>query len=355
MVVSANGSCNYDARRHARDRCEEALLWLHTGGCIVTLVFGLFLVPVAAQTQPAGTVPRIGVLVPGPPPSTPDWKQRSPLLQALHELGYVEGQNMALEYRFTGGGYDPLPELAADLVRVRVNVIVTYGTVTTQAAMHVTTTIPIVMANSVFPVETGLVASLAQPGGNVTGVAAFGPEQVGKALAILKEAVPGLSRLGVFWDPENPAAVIMWRQTQVDARALGLTLSSLEVPGSMTLERLFAAITQARPDALSVSGDNFPSRHQQEIADFAVKSGLPTLGSRSFVERGGLISYGAGPLGMPQRVAYYVDRILKGAKPADLPVERPMKFTLVINLKTAKALGITMPPSLLLLADEVIQ
>ena len=353
--MSANGSGIYDARRHARDRCEEAPLWLHTVGCIVILVFGLFLVPVAAQTRPAGTVPRIGVLVAGPPPATPDWKQRSPLLQALRELGYVEGQTMALEYRFAGGCYAPIPELAADLVRLRVDVIVTYGTVVTQAAMHATTTIPIVMANSVFPVETGLVASLAQPGGNVTGVASFGPEQVGKGVEFLKEAMPGLSRLGVFWDPENPAAVIMWRQRQVTARALGLTLSSLEVPGSITLERLFAAITQARPDALVVSGDLFPSTHQQEIADFAVQRGLPTLGPKSFVERGGLMSYGSGPLGMPERVASYVDRILKGAKPADLPVERPSKFELVINLKTAKALGLTIPPTLLFQAHEVIQ
>ena len=155
---------------------------LSTIGLLVTFVCGLFLVPVAAQTQPAGTVPRIGVLLAGPPPSTPDWKQHSPLLQALRALGYVEGQNMAVEYRFAGGRYEPVPELAADLVRLRVDVIVTYGTVTTQAARHATTTIPIVMANSVFPVETGLVASLAQPGGNVTGVASIGPEQVGKQL-----------------------------------------------------------------------------------------------------------------------------------------------------------------------------
>jgi putative ABC transport system substrate-binding protein len=330
-------------------------MWYSTIGCIVTLALGLLLIPVAAQTQPAGIVPRIGVLLATAPPSMPDWKQRSPLLQALREFGYVEGQNMAVEYRFAGGRYDPLPALAADLVRLRVDVIVTYGTVVTQAAMRATTTIPIVMANSAFPVETGLVASLAQPGGNVTGVADFGPEQAGKALDLLKEAVPGLSRVGVLWDPENPAAVVSWRHRQVAARALGITLSSLEVPRSMTLERLFAAITQARPNALVVSGDVFPSTHQQEIVDFAVKSGLPTVGSKTFVERGGLMSYGSGPLGMPQRVASYVDRILKGAKPADLPVERPSKFELVINLKTAQALGLTIPPTLLFQANEVIK
>jgi putative ABC transport system substrate-binding protein len=334
---------------------EDSPMRLRTVGCIVTLVFGLFLVPVTAQTRPAGTVPRIGVLLAVPAPSTPDWKQRSPLLRALRELGYVEGQNLAVEYRFAGGRYDPLPELAADLVRLRVDVIVTYGTVVTQAAMHATTTIPIVMANSPFPVETGLVASLAQPGGNVTGVAALGPGQVGKGVEFLKEAVPGLSRLGVFLDPENPASSILWQRMQVAARALGLTLASLEVPGSMTLERLFAAITQARPDALVVSGDVFPSTHQQEIADFAVQSGLPTHGPKSFVQRGGLLTYGSGPLGMSERVASYVDRILKGAKPADLPIEQPMKFELVINLKTAQALSLTIPPTLLFQADEIIR
>ena len=173
-------------------------------------------------------------------------------------------------------------------------------------------------------------------------------------LEFLKEAVPGLSRLGALWEP-NPAGVIWWPHMQAAARALGLTLASLEVPGSMTLERLFATITQARPDALWVSGGLFPSMHEQEIADFAVQRGLPTFGAKSFVERGGLLSYGSGPLGMPERVASYVDRILKGAKPADLPVERPSKFELVINLKTAQALGITIPPTLLMLADEVIR
>ena len=215
------------ARKHSGSRQQGTAIGLSAIGLMLTLALGLFLVPVAAQTRRAGTVPRIGVLQAGAPPSAPDWKQRSPLLQALHALGYVEGQTMAVEWRFSGGGYDPIPELAADLVRLKVDVIVTYGTVVTQAAMHATTTIPIVMANSVFPVETGLVASLARPGGNVTGVAAFGPEQGAKALEFLKEVVPGLSRLGLFWDPENPAAVIMWRHMQGDARALGLTLSSL--------------------------------------------------------------------------------------------------------------------------------
>ncbi len=322
---------------------------------IVMLALGIVVVPLAADAQQVGKVPRIGVLVAVSLPSTPDWKQCNLLLQALRELDYVEGQTMALEYRFAGGRYDGLPELAADLVRLGVDVIVTYGTVVTQAAMHATTTIPIVMANTAFPVELGLVASLARPGGNVTGVAYSGPELAGKQLELLKEAVPSLSRVGVFRDPENPAAAIGWQQIQDDARALGLTPSYLAVPGAMTLERLFAAITQERPDALLVSGDLFPSMHQQEIADFAVKSRLPTFGPKTFVNVGGLMSYERSPREASRRVASYVDRILKGAKPAELPIERPTRFELVINLKTAKALGLTIPATLLLQADEVIQ
>jgi putative ABC transport system substrate-binding protein len=225
---------------------------------LITLALSFLVAPLAIDAQPPAKIPRIGMLLTMSLSSLRGWKRSYPFLQALRELGYVEGQTIAFEYRFADGHYDRLPQLAADLVRLGVDVIMTDGTPATQAAMHATTTIPIVLRYATHAVETDLVASLARPGGNVTGVAAMDPEITGKQLELLREAVPGLSRVGVLWDPEDAGSAVHWRQLQVEARRLGLTLSSLEVSGSSTLEPLFAAITQERPDALYVFSNPFP-------------------------------------------------------------------------------------------------
>jgi putative ABC transport system substrate-binding protein len=322
---------------------------------LVILVLSFLVAPLAIDAQPPAKIPRLGMLLTMSRSSLRGWKGGYPFLQALRELGYVEGQTIAFEYRFADGHYDRLPQLAADLVRLGVDIIMTDGAPATQAAMHATTTIPIVLRYTTYAVETDLAASLARPGGNVTGVAAMDPEMAGKQLELLREAVPGLSRVGVLWEPEDAGSAVFWRQMQVEARKLGLTLSPLEVSGSSTLEHLFAAITRERPDALYVFPNPFPWMYRQAIADFALKSRLPMFGPRWLVDLGGLMAYGASSLDLARRAASYVDRILKGAKPAELPVERPTKYELVINLKAAKALRLTIPQSVLLRADHVIE
>ncbi len=324
-----------------------------TVGSIVICLLSMLAVSLDATAQPAGKVRRLGILGTGAAPSAADPQQAS-FLQALHELGWVEGHNITVERRYAEGHSDRLPALAGALVHLGVEIIVAFGTPAAQAAKQATTTIPIVMWGASYPVETGLVASLARPGGNLTGIAAFGPEIHGKRLEILKEAVPALSRVGILWDPDNPGAVVGWQQAQVDAQALGITVLSFEVPQSSTLAQLFTALTQERPDALYVFPNPFPTAHRTEIAAFAAKNGLPTMGSAAFVQAGGLLAYATLREG-PRRVVAYVDKILKGAKPADLPIERPTTFELIINLKTAKALGLTMPATLLFQAVEVIQ
>ena len=326
-----------------------------TVGFFVTLALTLLVAPLAADTQPLGKVPRIGLLAIGFTPSTPDWSQQDPFLQALRELGYVEGQTMVLEGRWAEGHTERLPVLAADLVRVGVDVIVVGGMQATQAAMDATTTIPIVVRNATYPMDPSVVANLARPGGNVTGVTPIGSEVLAKQLELLKEAVPRLARVGVLRDPENAGAMLAWHALQDPARALGLTLFALDVPITSPLERLFAAITQERPDALYVLAIPFPVKYKQEIADFAARRGLPTMGPKWLVDVGGLMAYTALEVDLFQRTAAYVDRILKGATPAELPMERPMRFELVLNLKTAEALGLTIPPTLLFQATDVIR
>jgi putative tryptophan/tyrosine transport system substrate-binding protein len=325
-----------------------------TVGFFVTLALTLLVAPLAADTPPLGKVPRIGLLAIGFTPSTPDWRQQDPFLQALRELGYVEGQTMVLEGRWAEGHTERLPALAADLVRVGVDVIVVGGMQAIQAAMDATT-IPIVVRNATYPMDPRVVANLARPGGNVTGVTPIGSELLAKQLELLKEAVPRLARVGVLRDPENSGAMLAWQALQDPARALGLTMSALDVPISTTIERLFAAIIQERPEALYVLAIPFPVKYKQEIADFAATRGLPTMGPKWLVDVGGLMAYTALEVDLFQRTAAYVDRILKGAKPAELPMERPMRFELVINLKTAEALGLTIPPTLLFQATDVLR
>ena len=278
---------------------------------------------------------------------------------ALRERGYVEGQNIAIEYRYTEGKQDRLAELAAELVSLKVDVIVVAGGVRpVRAAKNATKTIPIVMTGGgIDPVEAGLVESLARPGGNVTGITNLTGELGGKRLELLKEAVPKLARVAVLYDPTGPSNVREVKEVlPVAARALGLTIQPWEVRRADVFEKVFAALNKQRPDGLYVSGGTLMNANRKRIADFALRTRLPSMyRSREAVDVGGLMSYGADNADSYRRVAYFVDRILKGAKPADLPVEQPTKFELVINLKTAKQIGLTIPPNVLARADRVIR
>ena len=276
--------------------------------------------------------------------------------QGLRDLGYVEGKNIAIEYRLAQGKLDRLFDLAAELVRLKVDVIVTPGTLDAFAARRATTTIPIVMAASGDAVATGLVVSLARPGGNVTGLTALARELSGKRLELLKEAVPGLSRVAVLWNAANPDKARDLEETQVAAGALRLQLQSLEVRAPNDLESAFRATNGKRVGALFTLTDTLTITHQSRIVDLATKRGLPTLfQTRDFVDAGGLMSYGPNDADLYRRAATYVDKILKGANPGDLPVQQPTRFELVINLKTAKKIGITIPPEMLARADKVIR
>jgi putative ABC transport system substrate-binding protein len=327
---------------------------LSTRWLIVIFGLGFLWPPLVATAQLAGKVRRLGILGSGAAPSAAELAQ-SPFWQALHEFGWVEGNNITVERRYAEGHSERLPALTAELIHLGVEVIVTIATPAALAAKQATTTLPIVMWGATAAVETGLVTSLTRPDGNLTGVTSWWPALIEKQLELLREAVPSVSRVAIVWYPDNPAAVVFWQQAQGAAQALGMTVLSLEVLESNTLERLFTAITQERPDALLLFSGPFVSAHQTEIAAFAVKNGLPTFGQKSFVQAGGLLSYGGSSREIPRLIAAYVDKILQGAKPADLPVERPTKFELVINLKTAQALGLTIPPTVLFQADEVIR
>src|ERR671923_970489 len=323
-----------------------------TVGFIVPLLLSLLALPLAAAAQPPGQVYRIGYLATTPPPAH-RWEA---LLDGLRERGYREGRNLVFERRFSEGHAERFPELAAELVRLRVDCILVPTTPAALAAKQATQTIPIVILTAIDPVGAGLVESLARPGGNVTGLSLISPNLVGKRLELLKDVVPGLSCVVVLWNAANPANVAAWEETQVAAGALGLRLHPQAVRGPQDLEGAFARTAQARPEALLVLGDALLGMHRLQIAAFATQQHLPSVfAERESVVAGGLMSYGPSLPDLYRRAATYVDKILKGAKPADLPMEQPMKFELVINLKTAKALGITLPPSLLLLADEVIQ
>ena len=323
--------------------------------CLLSTV--LLLTVSLAQAQQPKKVPRIGYLSAGDPASE---STRSEVIRlALRELGYVEGQNIAIEYRYSHGKNDRASELAAELVRLRVDVIVVAGgDPWIRAAKNATKTIPIVMVGvGADPVEAGLVESLARPGGNVTGITNLGPELGGKRLELLKEAVPKLARVAVLYDPASPGtAREMQELLPVAARALGLTVQAWDVRAADGFEKVFAALSKERPDGLYVLAGPLVRANGKRIADFALKSRLPSMYAiRETIDAGGLMYYGADVADSYRRVAYYVDRILKGAKPADLPVEQPTKFELVINLKTAKQIGLTIPQSMLYRADKVIK
>jgi putative tryptophan/tyrosine transport system substrate-binding protein len=327
----------------------------HLARFMVILALSIFVVPLVAEAQPPPKVPRIGFLM----PSLTSERARSleAFRQGLRELGWIEGQNVTIELRYAEAGADTeqLPDLAADLVQLNVDVMVTVGG-TTRVAQGATSTIPIVMATAIDPVAAGFVASLARPGGNITGLAGLGAELSGKRLEILKQAVPQLSRLALLLNPTNLQSAYL-HETQVVAQALGVALQMVEVRRPDEIESAFAAMQRAGADALMLLTDSrLLEPHIGDITALALRSRLPAIYPwRMYVEAGGLMSYGISLREWYRRAATYVDKILKGAKPADLPVEQPMQFELVINLKTAKALGITIPPHLLVLADEVIQ
>jgi len=309
--------------------------------------------PSVAIAQAPMRVRRIGVLEQGTP-DTPDffWEQAEP----LRELGWVEGQNLQVERRYANGRFEALPPLAQELVRAHVEIIVTGGTPATLAAKRATTTIPIVIRVAGDPVLLGLVASLARPGGNVTGYSIAGQEVTAKDLSLLKELLPGLQRIGVLWEAGNPYERATRDQFENTCQLLGFQAVTVEVAAPGEIGRAIAQLVRQRAQALVLHGGGIVWEHRIEFVDAATKHGLPTMSDAAeMVRAGALLSYSTTQIEQDRVRADYIDRILRGAKPADLPVRQPTKFELVINLKTAKALGLTIPQSLLLRADEVIQ
>ena len=307
---------------------------------------------IASEAQQTAKIPRIGYLAARSVPEPRDEAFRS----GLRDLGYVEGKNISVEYRYAQGKIDLISEFVAEMIKLNVDVIVATGTPAAERAKEAAGTIPIVIAIGDDPVEMGLVASLAHPSGNITGITTLATELRGKMLELLKETVPKLSRVAVLWSAIEQRFVLNFRELEVDARSLGLSLQSLEVRSPDELDKAFAVATKQRAQALIMLRAPVINAHLKQIADFALKRHLPAIhDDQVFVEAGGLMSYGADFRQSYRRVAYYVDKILKGAKPADLPIERPMTFEFLINLKTAKMLNLAIPPIVLMRATKVIK
>lgn len=319
------------------------------------LALAVLAAPLTSEAQPPRKVPRIGYLILTPLAEKPS-PERAAFLEGLRELGYVEGKSIAIEYRSAGWNAELLPDLAEELVRLKVDVIVTGGGEgAPAAAREATKSIPIVVAASADPVASGLAASLARPGGNITGTSLMAPELGSKRLELLKETVPRISRVAVLWNPVG-VGKLEWQETQAAARRLGVTVQSHEVRNGDDLAKALEAMSKRRPDAMTMFFDPRTSGYREILSDFALKNRLPTIfGAREFVAAGGLMSYGANVPELFRRAAVYVDKILKGARPQDLPIEQPTKFELIVNVKTAKALGITIPPSVLLRTDQVVE
>ena len=310
--------------------------------------------PLGVRAQQPAKMPRVGLLSTFSPSETMPWHQA--LRRGLRDLGWVEGENIAIEYRYAEGRLDRLPALAADLVRLNVDLIFTDTTSPAFAAKNATRTIPIVVASASELVESGLAQSLARPGGNITGLDQIAPELGGKRLELLREIVPKLSSVLVLWNPLNKTSTRNWNELQLPAGQLGLSLHSLEVRNADELDKAFEVSTTVRADALAILPEPVFVANLKRIADFAAKNRLPSIFHlREFADAGGLITYGPDRSDLFRRAAAYIDKTLKGAKPTDLPIQLPTKFELVINLKTAKALGLTVPPMLLARADEVIE
>ena len=312
----------------------------------------LLAVPFTANGQTPGKVPRVGFLAGSTPHPSP---RTNSFVAALRELGYVEGQNVAVEWRATAGRAERVADLAADLVRLKVDVIVAVDNPSVAAAQKATRTIPIVMVLATDPVNMGFVASLARPGGNITGLNQQLAELQGKAIQLLKEAIPHVSRVAILWSPAEPGREPHARSAEDAARGLGLKTQLVGAASPAELDNVFTAMARERPDAVLVQPSHTNFLYRARVGELAAKHLLPAMGwGRETVEAGLLMSYGPNALSMYRRAAYYVDRLLRGAKPADLPVEQPTQFELVINRRTAKTLGLTIPASLLLRADHVI-
>jgi len=326
-----------------------------TIGLFVTLTLALLVTPLAAAAPPATKVYRIGIVRPSTASATASSNEA--FTQRLRELGYTEGQNLVIEARFAHGQLERLPVLVAELVRLQVDCLVVGGTDTTRIAKQATSTIPIVMINaSDDPVRLGLITSLARPGGNITGVIDIAEQLAGKSLELLKEAFPHIARVGHLSAKNASQATAHLKEVEAAARLVGVRIQPLEMHGPEELEQAFRAARAERADALMVAHYGFPNSHRERILHLVDTIRLPVMYTNpAFVKSGGLMSYADDPLDRARHAATFVDKILKGAKPADLPVERPTKFKLVINLKTAQALGLTIPPTLLFQADEVIR
>jgi len=315
----------------------------------------LFALSATAEAQQPTKIPRIGWLT-GTSPSA-NAARREAFRQGLRELGYVEGKNIVIEWRYAEGKLDRLPALAAELVRLKIDIIVSAGSIVTRALKEATSTIPIVMAQDADPVRSGFVASLARPGGNITGLSTLAPELSGKRLELLKETVPKLSRVAVIGTSTQPGYAQRLKEIELAAKAFGVKLQYLDVVDPKDIEPAFRAATKGRAEAVvwQVSG-GIGDAHRTQVVDLAVKNRLPVIYSeRTYVEAGGLMFYGVNILDLDRRAATFVDKILKGRTPADLPVEQPMKFEFIINLKAAKQIGLTIPPNVLVRANKVIR
>ncbi len=320
----------------------------------VILACAFLAAPTTAPAQPATKLARIGVLT----LSTTTWAgpEGEAFRQGLRELGYTEGQNIALEHRDAGGRAERLPAMASELVRLKVDVIVTQSNVAALAAKKATQTIPIVMAIAGDPVKAGVVGNLASPGGNVTGLTLMQTELSSKRLQLLREVAPGTTLVAVIWNPSDPPAADSLRETEAAARSLGLKLRAIEARSSTELDAAFRAVADLRPGAFMTLPGGMFQANVQRIVDFAAKHRLPgVFPNRVFVDAGGLLSYASSLTANWRRAAVFVDKILKGARPGDLPIEQPTQFELVVNLKTARALGLTIPPAVLARADDVIK
>ncbi len=323
---------------------------------VLSILFLVVLLDVAviAEAQPLTKHSRIGFLNVGTPATSP--ARQEVFRHGLRDLGYVEGKNIVIEWRYAEGKPDRLPAIAADLVRLKVDVIVTGGGISTRSAKDATVTIPIVMTQDIDPVGNGFVASLARPGGNITGLSTLAPEISGKQMELLKEIVPKFARVAVLGTTTNPGTAQALKETELAAGAFKVQLQYLDVLGSKDIDTGFQSASKARADAVLVLISSVLNTHRAPVVNLAVKSRLPVIYPfPEFVEAGGLISYGVSFADLWRRAATYVDKILKGAKPADLPVEQPTKFELIINLKAAKQIGLTIPPNMLVRADKVIK
>ncbi len=320
---------------------------------LALIALAIMSAPLSVDGQQAGRPARIGVLC-----STPcSGLAVDAFRRALHELGYIEGRTVVFEYRDAEWKVERFPALAADLVLSKVDVIFTsWGTLAALAAKRATTTIPVVIGAAGDPVRTGIVASLAKPGGNVTGVSSLALELEAKRLELVKEVIPKVSRVGVFWNPESAYSTLAFKEVEAAARALGVRLHAVRLTEPSDLDRAFATLKRDRVEALVLHAYNATLQNRRAIIEFAAANRLPTIYPlREYVEEGGLLSYGANVADISRRAAYYVDRILKGAKPADLPVEQATTVELVVNVKTARSLGITIAPSVLLRAEQVVE